>query len=189
MKLSKYTESLKHALDQTEATLDAGKAVALDDGLTQAVEMILAVGSTRKIMVLGNGGSAAIAAHFQTDLCHTLGLRAIEFTAPSLLTALANDNGYETAFPSLAARWTDSGDLLIAISSSGRSRNILEAVGEVRARQGKIITLSGFAADNPLRAMGDLNFHVPAATFGLVETAHAALAHYLADQAALLKSR
>jgi D-sedoheptulose 7-phosphate isomerase len=136
----------------------------------------------RKVLVIGNGGSAAIASHMQTDLCHSLGIRGLVFNEPPLLTALANDNGYEHAFQRLVDLWADPGDVLVAISSSGRSSNILNACAAARDRGASLITFSGFGADNPLRSQGDLNFYVANATYGPVESAHAVLVHHLTDQ-------
>jgi D-sedoheptulose 7-phosphate isomerase len=136
----------------------------------------------RKVLVIGNGGSAAIASHMQTDLCHSLGIRGLVFNEPPLLTALANDNGYENAFQKLVALWADPGDILVAISSSGRSPNILNACAAARNRGASLITFSGFGVDNPLRDLGDLNFWVANATYGPVESAHAVLIHHLTDR-------
>jgi D-sedoheptulose 7-phosphate isomerase len=117
----------------------------------------------------------------QTDLCHGLGIRGLVFNDPPLLTALANDNGYENAFQRLVDLWADAGDVLVAISSSGRSANILNACAAARARGVHIVSFSGFGQDNPLRSLGDLNFYVANANYGPVESAHAVLVHHLTD--------
>jgi D-sedoheptulose 7-phosphate isomerase len=135
-----------------------------------------------KVLVIGNGGSAAIASHMQTDLCHSLKIRGLVFNEPPLLTALANDNGYENAFQRLVDLWADPGDVLVAISSSGRSPNILNACAAARAQEMTVLTFSGFGADNPLRSQGDLNFYVANASYGPVESAHAVLVHHLTDR-------
>jgi D-sedoheptulose 7-phosphate isomerase len=132
-------------------------------------------------MLIGNGGSAAIVSHVQNDLCKQAGIRALVFTEPPLLTALGNDCGYDSVFELPVELWASSGDLLIAVSSSGRSENILRAVHAATLQGCQIVTLSGFQADNPLRCMGDVNFYVPAHTYGFVESAHMALAHCLID--------
>ena len=150
----------------------------------QAAESLLLEAKTqgKKVLVIGNGGSAAIASHMQTDLCHSLGIRGLVFNEPPLLTALANDNGYENAFQRLVDLWADPDDVLVAISSSGRSANILNACAAARVRGTSLITFSGFGADNPLRTHGDLNFYVANANYGPVESAHAVLAHHLTDR-------
>src|SRR5690606_4937842 len=135
-----------------------------DSGAQQAVEMILATRvAGRKAIVVGNGGSAAIASHLQCDLAKAVGMRAMVFHDAALLTALSNDEGYDRALEHNVEQWAEPGDLLFAISSSGRSANILRSVAAATDRGCRVITLSGFRADNPLRAAGDLNFHVPCA--------------------------
>ena len=75
----------------------------------------------------------------------------------------------------------DAGDVLIAISSSGRSPNILLGVKAARARGCSVITLSGFDSDNPLSSMGDVNFYVPSKAYGPVEVIHHSICHCLLD--------
>lgn len=156
--------------------------LALEAAMQRGRDRMLEVKAKgRKVLIVGNGGSAAIASHVQTDLCHSLGIRALVFNEPPLLTALANDNGYENAFQRLVDLWGDAGDVLVAISSSGRSANILNACAAARSKGMDILTFSGFGADNPLRQQGDLNFYVANAMYGPVESAHAVLVHHLTD--------
>ena len=89
--------------------------------------------------------------------------------------------GYENVFAFQVEQHAEPRDVLIAISSSGRSCNILSAVAAARLRAAKVVTLSGFGADNPLRALGDLNFFVPAGDYGYVELLHASLCHCVLD--------
>jgi D-sedoheptulose 7-phosphate isomerase len=178
-----WSRHLADLLDGTQATDIKGAPLDQAFAFRSALELILAVRSApRKVMVVGNGGSAAIASHLQTDLVHSLGVRALVFTEPSTLTAQANDHGYEHAFGNLTRLWAEPGDLLVAISSSGRSANILHACEAARSLGAGLITFSGFAPGNPLRALGDLNFHVASAEYGPVESAHGVLLHHLTDQ-------
>ena len=136
-----------------------------------------------KLMAIGNGGSAAIASHMQNDVCKAVGVRSLVFTEQPLLTALANDDGYETVFETPVKLWAEPGDVLVAISSSGRSQNILRAVQAATERHCEVVTLSGFDEANPLRDMGAVNFHVASDVYGLVENVHGALTHYITDRA------
>lgn len=180
---SMWAQRLKALLDGTCVTDASGKVVAHDAAFDQArVALLKARTERKKVMVIGNGGSAAIASHLQTDLAHSLGIRALVFTEPSVLTAQANDHGYETAFRNLVALWADAGDLLIAVSSSGRSPNILKACQQAKAAGCGLITFSGFGSDNPLRSHGDLNFFVSSCEYGEVESTHAVLIHHLTDR-------
>jgi D-sedoheptulose 7-phosphate isomerase len=178
-----WSRQLADLLDGTQATDLQGAPLDQARAFRAAQELILAVRSAPgKVMVVGNGGSAAIASHLQTDLAHSLGVRALVFTEPSTLTAQANDHGYEHAYRNLTRLWADPGDLLVAISSSGRSANILGACEAARSHGAGLITFSGFAPGNPLRALGDLNFYVASAEYGPVESAHSVLLHHLTDQ-------
>ena len=179
-----YFHKLSELLLSLQVTDQKGVVFSLDEGVSRAVGMILSVESaSRKIMLIGNGGSAAIASHMQNDLCKAVGVRAMVFTEPPLLTALSNDHGYGCIFERPVELWANRGDLLFAISSSGQSENILRAARAAVARGCQIITLSGFSADNPLRRLGDVNFYVPSQAYGCVEAAHSVLAHFLTDSA------
>ena len=139
--------------------------------------------SHRKIMLVGNGGSAAIVSHVQNDLCKAVGIRALVFTEQPLLTALANDNGYGSVYEFPVEQWAEAGDLLWAVSSSGNSENILRAALAASDRGCSIMTFTGFSTDNQLRQTGDLNFYVASDVYGYVETAHAGLSHMITDRA------
>ncbi|MCB0403429.1 MAG: SIS domain-containing protein [Bdellovibrionales bacterium] len=160
------------------------------EGLKMAIKMIQAVDQTaKKVVLVGNGGSAAIASHQAVDLWKNGGIRATSFNDASLLTCLANDYGYENVFSKSIEMFCDPGDLLIAISSSGNSENILNAVRSARLRGCSVITLSGFKPDNPLSAMGDLNFYIPSERYGTVEVAHLLLIHVTVDEVIQLKQK
>lgn len=177
-----WMDDLTRLLATTAATGPRGEPVAQPEAFRAAEALILEVKRAgRKVMVLGNGGSAAIASHMQTDLAHSLKVRALVFTEPSMLTAQANDHGYDQAFANLVDLWAEPGDLLVAISSSGNSANILNACSLARAHGARLMTFSGFRSDNPLRSLGDLNFHVASNSYGPVESAHAVLIHHLTD--------
>jgi len=185
--LTSYFGDLTRLFDTLEVRNAAGGIFSIEDGARAALDLIQSTKTNRrKAMVIGNGGSAAIASHLQNDLCKSVGMHALVFTEQPLLTALANDDGYQTAYQALVKLWAAPGDLLIAISSSGRSENILRSARSAREAGCRIITLSGFAADNPLRQMGDVNFYVSSPDYGPVEVIHAALAQYLADALRLI---
>lgn len=180
-----YFARLATVISETAATDAAGHRLDLDDAIATCVRMVVTVrerGGT--VFCVGNGGSAAIASHACNDLFKTARVRSQSLTEVPLLTAFANDEGYENVYAKPLALMAMPGDLLFAISSSGKSRNILEAVSTFRQRNGRVVTLSGFDPANPLRLTGDLNLHVPAAEYGFVELAHASLLHCVTDLAA-----
>jgi D-sedoheptulose 7-phosphate isomerase len=179
---SSYLGELTRLLSAMEIRNHAGENLSLDDGGKAALSLIREAKKKKaKAVVVGNGGSAAIASHMQNDLCKAVGMRALVFTEQPLLTALSNDDSYQAAYESLMNLWADAEDLLIAISSSGRSENILRCARAARKAGCRIVTLSGFAADNSLRSLGDVNFYVPSDSYGHVELAHAALSQFLTD--------
>ncbi|MBI1883212.1 MAG: SIS domain-containing protein [Chlamydiae bacterium] len=126
-----------------------------------------------KTIVVGNGGSAAIASHFSVDLTKNAGVRSINFNESSLITCFANDYGYERWMEKAVEFYGNEGDLLIAISSSGCSKNILLACQAARVKKfSSVVTFSGFAPDNPLRKLGDINLWVDSRAYNRVETLH-----------------
>jgi D-sedoheptulose 7-phosphate isomerase len=179
-----YFEDLHALLKGVETTDCNGEGIELEMGMELAVDVLVkAAAQGHKVLLVGNGGSAAIVSHAQVDLLKAARIPALVFTDGPLLTAFANDEGYEHAFDDIAGTWVRRGDVLWAVSSSGRSSNILGAARTCAARGATVITMSGFHADNPLRGIGHLNFYAAASAYGLVELAHGCLAHYLTDRA------
>lgn len=134
-----------------------------------------------KIIFIGNGGSAGISSHLAIDYSKNGNMRALAFNDGAALTCLANDLGYENVFAKQIELHARKGDLLVAISSSGRSPNIIEGVKQARESGCAVITMSGFTPDNPLRQMGDVNFYVDSNVYGLVEILHLTLGHLILD--------
>ena len=149
-----------------------------EDGFETAIHRLK---HAEKVIIIGTGGSAAIASHMQNDLCKACGIRAMVLTETPLLTALSNDLNYSLAFYELMKLWCEKGDVVVAISSSGRSFNIIESANVAKERGATIITLSGFGMNNPLRKCGDVNFYIPSMSYGVVELSHSIITHYLTD--------
>ena len=121
---------------------------------------------------IGNGGSAGIALHMTVDFLKNGRMRTCDMLNPTVLTCLGNDFGYEYVFSKQLEIMARTGDLLVAISSSGESKNILNAVAAAREKHCHVITLSGFKPDNTLSKLGDLNVYVPSMRYGAVESVH-----------------
>lgn len=138
----------------------------------------------KKIMFIGNGGSAAIAGHMAADYSNAGKFKAVCFNDGALLTCLANDYGFENVFARAIDMHAQQGDVLIAISSSGKSADILNGVKKAKEKQCAVITLSGFTADNPLSNSGDVNIYVPSASYGIVEVSHYFILHCILDHIA-----
>ncbi len=126
-----------------------------------------------KVVIVGNGASAAMASHVSVDLTKNAGVCCINFNEADLITCFANDYGYEHWVEKAVHFFGTEGDVLIAISSSGQSENILNGCRAARKKHfSKVITLSGFDANNPLREMGDINLWVDSRAYNHVESIH-----------------
>lgn len=133
------------------------------------------------IFLVGNGASASMASHLAADLAKNARVHTEVFSDLSLITAISNDMGYVHVFSEPLSRRAKKGDLLVAISSSGCSPNILEAVRVARRCGLNVVTVSAMTGGNPLRKRGTLNVYVPAATYGLAESCHAFILHHWMD--------
>ncbi len=181
-KIKQNRETLKQLLDRVEATDRKGIFLTVDEALESVVNLILARAQAGgKVILIGNGGSAAIASHMATDFWKNAGIKAISFNDSVLLTCLSNDEGYNHVFEKSIEMFAHPQDILIAISSSGRSENIIRGVEAIRQKGAKVVTYTGFASDNPLRPKGEINFYVPVKHYGHVEVIHHALCHCLID--------
>lgn len=138
--------------------------------------------SEKRLYIVGNGGSAAVAAHAVTDFFNMARLRAMTLHESALLTCEANDYGYENAFSRMLSQMVQPTDMVIVISSSGRSMNIRNAAQQAAQNGGIVITLSGFDGDNPLRSMGKMNFWLDSHDYGMVEIGHQFILHNISDR-------
>jgi D-sedoheptulose 7-phosphate isomerase len=135
-----------------------------------------------KIIIAGNGGSAALASHTSVDLTKNANIRAINFNEADLITCFSNDYGYDRWIEKALDFYADSGDLLILISSSGTSKNIVNAGKRAKELGLNIITFSGFEPENPLRQMGDINFWLDSRAYNIVEITHSVWLLAIVDQ-------
>jgi len=158
--LKPFLEQLRQALGQVQFD----KQAYIDFGTRSSVYLV------------GNGGSAAVAQHVANDLVKR-GKSAHALVDAATITCQANDEGWEFAFARQIEVHARSQDMVIAISSSGKSMNIHQAVYAARERGAQVMTLSGFDAMNPLRSMGDFNYYVPSFNYGIVEVTHLAILH------------
>jgi D-sedoheptulose 7-phosphate isomerase len=184
---SDYLSGIARVFDRIEVTGPKGVAYSFDEGMAKAVDLVLSLRQGGKALLIGNGGSAAIVSHMHNDLSKTVGVRAMCLTETPLMTALANDDGYETVFHTPINMWADRGDVLIAVSSSGESNNILKAALEATGRGCRLLTMTGFKPGNRLRQLGDINIYVPDPSYGYVEMTHSVLAHCITDTASARK--
>jgi len=180
--IDRYFSELGGLFLKTQVTDKDNKAIDFSDAVEKAINLIVNQTSNgNKVIFIGNGGSASIASHQAIDFFKNGGMRAIAFNDSSLLTCLSNDFGYEYVFEKPIDMFADKGDALVAISSSGKSENILRGADAAKNKGCHVITMSGFKSDNPLRSKGELNFYVPSDSYGYVEITHLTLCHCMVD--------
>lgn len=179
---NRYKNDFSSLVESIEVTKEDGNVLKYSDALSRAMSDLQELQKQdRKVIIVGNGGSAGIASHQAVDYWKNGGIKAITFNDSSLLTCISNDYSYEEVFSKPIEMFGDEGDLVFCISSSGQSKNILNAATAARKKGCSIYSYSGFAADNPLRKMGKLNFFVPSLSYGFVEILHLYIIHSLLD--------
>jgi D-sedoheptulose 7-phosphate isomerase len=176
----KYFNDLISILNDSIVTNFEETNISIEKGISEMKNLLLNIDSN-KVIVIGNGGSAAIASHVANDLCKSDNIKAICFSDYSYNTCMANDFGYEYVYQKGIDMFANKGDILIAISSSGNSENIIRAANKGREKGCAIVTFSGFKSNNKLRNLGDINIYVPKEHYGHVELCHQIILHMVTD--------
>jgi D-sedoheptulose 7-phosphate isomerase len=177
-----YFTTLAGFLTETAVTSSVGANIDMADAVNHVMAQARSAHAAgNKLIFVGNGGSAAIASHMATDYSKNGDIRSLALNDSSMLTCLGNDLGYDRIFAKQIELHARPGDLVIAISSSGRSANILNAVKAARVAKCAVVTLSGFTSDNPLRRLGDINFYLASDRYGFVEIGHLTICHAILD--------
>ncbi len=182
MEWKPYLSDLNTTLDAITVTDRDGNVLDVDDAYAKLADWVGACSDDRcRVYFVGNGASASMACHFSTDLAKNSGAPTEVFTDPSLLTATGNDMGYDETFAYPLRQRMTKGEVLIAISSSGNSPNVVKAVEAASELGGRAVTFTAMKPDNAMRALGDLNFYIPATTYGMAESGHAVMLHHIID--------
>ena len=126
----------------------------------------------KKVIIVGNGGSAAMASHVSVDLTKICKIRAVNFNEADLLTCFSNDYGYENWVKKALSFYADKGDLLICISSSGQSKNIINGAKFAKKIGCKVITFTGFNKKNKVKKIGHINLWLNSKNYNLIEMSH-----------------
>jgi len=178
-----YCDALWAALNSVEVTDSARRDIPTDDAFTRLVDISRRTQSSGCTQFLcGNGASAAFANHMALDWTKNGKVRALAFSDSALLTAIGNDIGGDEVFSYPLRLYGHKDDILVTISSSGNSPNILQAIDTAEELGLRVITFSGLRPDNRCRGRGELNFFVPAKTYGIVECSHQVLLHAWLDR-------
>jgi len=125
-----------------------------------------------KVYVVGNGGSSSIASHVSVDFAKVAEVPSDTFNNANLITCFANDYGHDNWVAEAIKAYTNKNDMLILISSSGTSKNIVNAAKYCNENNIPLLTLSGFKRDNPLSKLGDINIHVESESYNFIEMSH-----------------
>ena len=145
----------------------------VSDQMIRMKEILLEVKKNgRKVIIAGNGGSAAMASHVAVDFTKQGGIRTVNFNEADLITCFANDYGYELWVAKALEFYGDEGDVVILISSSGSSNNIVNAAKTANQLGMPVITFTGFEPGNPLKKEGQLNFWVDSKAYNVIENTH-----------------
>ncbi len=179
-----YLKELTDVLGEVQITEKGDDtAFSYDDGINLIVEEFLRHRSDRSaVFFIGNGGSAAIACHMTADYLKNGKMHTTSLYNASVLTCLGNDYSYEDVFSKQLEMQMKKGDLLVAISSSGNSQNIIRAIDMAEKIGGNVITFTGFKEDNAARKRGAINVYVPCSKYGLVESIHNLMLQQVVDE-------
>jgi D-sedoheptulose 7-phosphate isomerase len=125
-----------------------------------------------KILIFGNGGSAAIASHVSVDLTKNARIRAVNFNESDLITCFSNDYGFERWVEKSVDFYADKKDCLILISSSGKSKNMINACKAAKRKKIKVISFTGHSKNNPLSKLSDLSLWINSKAYNFIENTH-----------------
>ena len=177
-----YFAAIKNGLDAMIATDKEGAVLGHDEALEAWADKCEELKKEKGIFFFcGNGASATMAEHMSHDCFQNADFLTETCSETSHITAISNDVSYEDVFSYRISKMLGEKDMLITISSSGNSPNVVKAIKTARELGVFIVTVSGKKEDNQSRQMGDLNFYVPLETYGMVESAHAVLLHCWLD--------
>jgi len=183
MYLQKKAELFKDVICNIKCRDEFNDIIDLEEGMRTAYQWLSeTIQYKSMVYIVGNGGSAAVASHAQIDFLNVAKIRAQVLHEPSVLTCMSNDYGYENAYSLILDVMLKPHDMLIAISSSGQSKNIFKAAELVKSRGGKVVTLTGFQPDNLLSYVGHINYWLDSCDYGFVEVGHQFLLHNLSDR-------
>mgnify|MGYP001173540667 FL=1 len=125
-----------------------------------------------KVIIVGNGGSSSIASHVSVDLIKTANIKSLTFNNSNLITCFANDYGHDHWVAEAIKAYTSKNDIVILISSSGTSNNIINAAKYCKEMNIPFITLSGFSKNNPLSQLGNVNIYIDSNSYNFIEMTH-----------------
>ncbi len=166
MKFDKYFKNYNNSIYELLNNFDTSlidQSVALIDNCKR---------NNGKVFIVGNGGSSSIASHVSVDFAKVANIQSETFNNANLITTFANDYGHDNWICEAIKAYLQKNDILILISSSGTSKNIVNAANHCKNKNIELITLSGFDSSNPLSKLGDVNIHINSQNYNFVEMSH-----------------
>lgn len=180
-----YIRELIAALENTEIWHGVSQPIkceSYDEGIKLLVDTFTRHKERQaQLFFIGNGGSSAIASHMTADFMKNGGMNTYSLYDNAVTTCMGNDYGYEYIFSKPMEFLVREGDLVVAISSSGNSLNIVNAIETAKMKKATVITFTGFGADNAAKASGDINLYVPYEKYGVVESIHNLILQQIVD--------
>lgn len=178
-----YIQELINKLENTEIWQGTEKTY---EEYSQGIQALVEIFTRHKekgsqVFFIGNGGSSAIASHMTADFMKNGGMNTYSLYDNAVTTCMGNDYGYECIFSRPMQFLVREDDLVIAISSSGNSANIVNAIQVAKEKHAEVITLTGFAPTNKAKQMGDVNVYVPCDKYGIVESIHNLILQQIVD--------
>ena len=166
MKINKPFDQYKNSINSVLSSID-------EDQLDGSINIINKTIKKRgRIYIVGNGGSSSIASHVSVDFAKVSKVPSSTFNNTNLITCFANDYGYENWLAKALEYYSVKDDLVILVSSSGKSPNIIKAAQRTKELKLKLVTLTGFDKNNPLKKLGDLNLWVDSRAYNIIENTH-----------------
>jgi D-sedoheptulose 7-phosphate isomerase len=180
---NKYISELIDRLEHTEIWEKTDrKCDSYDSGMMLLMEKFTRHKENHtQLFFIGNGGSSAIASHMTADFMKNGGMNTYSLYDNAVTTCMGNDYGYEYIFSRPMEFLVHENDLVVAISSSGNSKNILNAIETAKNRKATVITFTGFQPDNKSKQLGDINVYVPSEKYGIVESIHNLILQQIVD--------
>ncbi len=171
-----------HSFDRYKNSINTILSDISEYQLEQTIKIITkTIKKSGKVYIVGNGGSSSIASHVSVDFAKVAKVPSATFNNANLITCFANDYGYENWVIEAIKAYMNKNDMIILISSSGTSKNIVNAAKYCKNKSIQSITLSGFKKNNPLSKLGKVNFHINSKQYNFIEMSHHIILVYLVD--------
>ena len=183
MQLNHRVDGFAQIIVDAVCTDSSQKYLNIEFAMKEVMETLRQLRTKKNTLyIVGNGGSAAVASHALIDFVNVAKINTQVLHESSLITCMANDYGYQNAYSRVLSEFLKPNDMLIAISSSGKSSNICNAAKIAKYKGAFVMTLTGFDMRNPLRHLGHFNFWLDSTDYGYVEIGHQFVLHNLSDR-------